>query len=346
MNSLLSDFDLSTYNTFGVPARAERFARFATVDALREVLQSAGRPPTLLLGGGSNVLFLDRLPGLVLHNQVGGFHPVEETADTVVLRVGAGENWHATVLRSLEQGWQGLENLALIPGSVGAAPVQNIGAYGVELQDIFERLEALEWATGEIHTFEREDCQFGYRNSFFKTEGRGRYCILAVYLRLRKQDFQTNTTYGAIRSTLGLNDSEQESDPRRVAEAVMEIRRSKLPDWRELGNAGSFFKNPVVTAEQHEALLADHPDAPAYAQPDGHYKLAAGWLIDRAGWKGRREGAVGCYEKQALVLVNYGGATGADILAFSRKIAGDVEAKFGLALEREVNLVGEKRATD
>lgn len=341
MNKLVTDFDLSAYNTFGVPARAERFGRFASVADLRELLRAAGMPPSLLLGGGSNVLLLDRLPGLVLRNEIGGFHPAEETADTVLLRVGAGENWHKTVLRSLDQGWQGLENLALIPGSVGAAPVQNIGAYGVELQDVFERLEALEWATGEIHTFERTDCRFGYRDSFFKQEeGKGRFCILAVYLRLRKRQFTTNTSYGDIRRMLNLAEAEETSDPRRVAEAVIAIRQSKLPDWRELGNAGSFFKNPIVTAEQHEALLAQHPDAPAYALPDGHYKLAAGWLIDRAGWKGRRIGTVGCYEKQALVLVNYGGATGTDILAFSREVAGEVEAKFGVALEREVNLVG------
>lgn len=342
MKQLTTDFDLASYNTFGVTARADRFGRFATVDALRDILQSAGQSPTLLLGGGSNVLLLDRLPGLVVHNELSGFRTVEATDDTVLLRVGAGENWHATVLRSLENGWQGIENLALIPGSVGAAPVQNIGAYGVELQDVFERLEALEWSTGEIHTFERDDCQFSYRNSFFKGEGRGRYCILAVYLRLRKRNFRTNTTYGAIRSTLGLDDTEQEPDPQRIAEAVMEIRRSKLPDWCKLGNAGSFFKNPIVTAEQYEALVRRHPDAPAYLLPDGHYKLAAGWLIDRAGWKGRREGAVGCYDKQALVLVNYGGASGAEILAFSYAVAGDVEAKFGVTLEREVNLVGQK----
>ncbi len=342
MNHLKSNFDLSNYNTFGVSARAERFGRFATVDVLRDLLQEAGTPPTLLLGGGSNVLLLDRLPGVVFHNEMPGFTTVEETEDTVLLRVGAGENWHTTVLRTLDAGWQGIENLALIPGSVGAAPVQNIGAYGVELQDVFERLDALEWATGKIRAFDRADCRFGYRDSYFKREGKSRYCILAVYLRLRKRHFQTNTSYGAIRQTLGLEATQRESDPRRIAEAVIAIRSSKLPDWRLLGNAGSFFKNPIVTAEQHTALLAQHPDVPAYPLPNGHYKLAAGWLIDRAGWKGRRIGAVGCYEKQALVIVNYGGATGAEILAFSRAVAGDVEAKFGVALEREVNLVGQK----
>jgi UDP-N-acetylmuramate dehydrogenase len=342
MNHLQSNFDLSGYNTFGVSARAERFGRFATVAALRDLLQEAGTPPTLLLGGGSNVLLLDRLPGVVLHNEMPGFTTVEETEDTVLLRVGAGENWHATVLRTLDAGWQGIENLALIPGSVGAAPVQNIGAYGVELQDVFERLEALEWTTGEIHTFSPADCAFGYRDSFFKTAGRNRFCILSVYLRLRKRHFRTNTTYGAIRQTLGLSEAEPAPDPRQIAEAVISIRRSKLPDWHVLGNAGSFFKNPIVTAEQHAALLAKHPDAPAYPLPDGHYKLAAGWLIDRAGWKGRRIGSVGCYDQQALVIVNYGGASGAEILAFSRAVAGEVEAKFGVALEREVNLVGQK----
>lgn len=340
MTSIVTDFDLSDYNSFGVPARAAAFARFTDVDALREIVQQHGAAPTLLLGGGSNVLLLDHLPGLVLRNEISGFTAVEESADSVLVRIGAGENWHATVQRTLDQGWQGLENLALIPGSVGAAPVQNIGAYGVELQDVFERLEALEWATGEVHTFTAADCRFGYRDSFFKRAGRGRFCITAVYLRLRKRDFRTNTSYGAIRETLGLGEADQETDPRRVAEAVIAIRQSKLPDWRELGNAGSFFKNPIVTAEQHAALLAHHSDAPAYPVPDGRYKLAAGWLIDRAGWKGRRIGAVGCYEKQALVLVNYGGAIGSDILAFSREVAGDVEAKFGVALEPEVNVFG------
>jgi UDP-N-acetylmuramate dehydrogenase len=287
------------------------------------------------------VLLLGSIDGLVLHNAIPGIEIVAEQGNEVIVRAGGGVVWHELVLWSLRHGLGGLENLALIPGSVGAAPMQNIGAYGVELKEVFERLEAIELSTGQLHTFGPADCAFGYRDSFFKQDGRGRFFLSHVCLRLTRRQHRLNTSYGAIQSVLSAQGIPHPS-PARVAAAVIHIRRSKLPEWTRLGNAGSFFKNPLVDYAAYEQLQARYPDMPAYPQPDGQVKLAAGWLIDQCGWKGKREGAVGTYPQQALVIVNYGGATGGEILSFSEKIQAGVAERFGVHLEREVNTAGEK----
>ncbi len=333
---LLSNQSLQAYNTFGIDVNSALLAEFQTVDGLRELIHRYGNPPELLLGGGSNVLLRAPIEGLTCINRIGGIHIRERQGDSVLVEVGGGVNWHQFVLWALEQGFGGVENLALIPGTVGAAPVQNIGAYGVELADVFDHLEALEWQTDIIHEMSAADCRFGYRDSLFKQPGQQhRFCITKVFLWLRQANYHLNTSYGAIRQYLGTTPP----SPTAIARAVIAIRQSKLPDWRQFGNAGSFFKNPIVSAEQHDTLKATDPALPAYPQPDGTYKLAAGYLIDRCGWKGFREGAIGCYAQQALVIVNFGGATGESILAFSHKVAASVADRYGVQLEREVRIL-------
>lgn len=336
--TILQDVDLQPYNTFGVSARAGAYAAVRDPMDINRVLDRYGEAPAWVLGGGSNVLLVEDTPGLVLHNQIPGIEVIKEEGNEVVIAAGGGVIWHELVHWTLDHGLGGLENLALIPGSVGAAPIQNIGAYGVELAQVFERLEALELASGRLHIFGPSDCEFGYRNSFFKQEGKGKFVISRVLLRLTRADHRINTSYGAIQQTLEERRIHQPT-PRDVADAVIDIRQSKLPDWRVLGNAGSFFKNPTVSPAVVEELLVEYPRMPHYPAGDGLLKLAAGWLIDQRGWRGRREGAVGCYDKQALVIVNYGGATGREVLTFSERVAADVEAHFGVALEREVNVV-------
>ncbi|MCB9201344.1 MAG: UDP-N-acetylmuramate dehydrogenase [Flavobacteriales bacterium] len=336
---LLRNADLAPLTTFGVPARAEVLARFRDADQLRSLLAApelAGMP-RMVLGGGSNVLFTRDFPGAVLVNEVPGIRVVREDDHHVWLQAGAGEVWHTLVLHAVDQGWGGLENLSLIPGKVGAAPMQNIGAYGVELKDTFVELEALRISDGEVVTFDRDACTFGYRESFFKREGKDRFIILNVTFRLAK-DPELNTSYGAIREVLferGITDP----GVKEVSDAVIAIRRSKLPDPKELGNAGSFFKNPVVPEADYERIRRAHPDVVAYPAGDGLRKLAAGWLIERAGWKGHRANGHGVHAAQALVLVNHGGARGADIEALSRRIMDDIRARFGVELEREVNII-------
>lgn len=343
LSTITQQQDLTNYNTFGVPSRAERFTISRSVDDLRRAVDTYGQPPDLLLGGGSNVLPLDFLPGLTVANRIEGITYVDDGPDQVIVRAGAGVGWHDLVLHTLVRGYGGLENLSLIPGTVGAAPVQNIGAYGVELKDIFVALHALEWESGRLQDFDPAACQFGYRDSYFKRAGRGRYVITEVSLRLTRTQHQLSTHYGEIARSLQERQIDQLT-PRNISKAIIDIRRAKLPDWQVLGNAGSFFKNPVLTAAEYAAIQAIDDQVPAYPQPDGTIKLAAGYLIDRCGWRGRREGAVGCYEKQALVIVNYGGATGAEVYHFSECVAQSVEDRYGIRLEREVNLVGQTQA--
>lgn len=293
----------------------------------------------MVLGGGSNLILPDIWPGTVLKNDIPGISIQEEDKNFVHIEVGGGVVWHDLVLWSLHQGYGGLENLALIPGTVGAAPIQNIGAYGVELQDVFLSLQALNLSTNRSQVFSREDCQFGYRQSIFKKKSiAGKFWISKIILRLTKSDHRINTSYGAIQQMLHAKTIASPT-PADVAAAVIEIRRSKLPDWRKLGNTGSFFKNPIVAARRVEELKEPYPDIPTYPLANGQYKLAAGWLIDQAGWKGKQLGSVGCYEKQALVLVNHGGATQLDVRTVKAQIQADVEAKFGLILEPEVNIL-------
>lgn len=283
------------------------------------------------------MLFTQDFPGLILKNEIKGIELVGEDEDHFFVKSGAGENWHEFVLYTLRQGWAGLENLSLIPGNVGASPMQNIGAYGVEVKDRFESLEAFETETGTVKTFDADACEFGYRESVFKRAAKDKYIILSVTFKLFKEP-KLDTRYGAITDelkALGVTDPDIED----VSRAVINIRNSKLPNPAELGNAGSFFKNPVIPAADFEKLKEAHPDVPNYPAGEGFVKLAAGWLIEQAGHKGKRTGHCGMHARQALVLVNYGGATGQEIYALSAAVKKDVFEKFGVELEREVNIV-------
>jgi UDP-N-acetylmuramate dehydrogenase len=329
------DVSLQPFNTFGLPALARRYLRVtdpAQLDCLRTDATLAGLP-RFVLGGGSNVLLTRDVAALVLHMAIPGREIVGEEDGAVLVRAGAGEHWHGFVEYTLEQGLGGLENLSLIPGTVGAAPIQNIGAYGLEIKDVFHSLTACDLATGERRTMGAADCRFGYRDSVFKHADGANLVVLDVTFALPRA-WQPNLRYAELAHALQ-DSGMQAPTPRQVSDAVVAIRRRKLPDPAEIGNAGSFFKNPVVTAGQCAALLARFPALVHHAQADGSEKLAAGWLIDQCGWKGKNMGAAGVYPKQALVLVNIGGASGAEVLALAKAIQADVLEKFGVALEPE-----------
>lgn len=328
-------FSLKKLNTFGLEAKAESLVAVKTVAELQQVLAENERP-VHILGGGSNVLLTGDLPGLVIKNEIGGIGIVEEDAATALVAAGGGVVWHEWVQWCIGRGLGGIENLSLIPGTVGAAPIQNIGAYGVELKEVFERLEAVELATGEVKIFDHSDCQFGYRDSIFKRELRGQFFITQVFLRLSKSP-QTRTSYGDIQRTLAEWGIAQPTIAD-VGRAVTHIRQSKLPDPAEIGNAGSFFKNPEIAEGHFQKLKQQFPGIVSYPMPDGRVKVPAGWLIEQAGWKGKRFGDAGCHARQALVLVNYGNATGAEILALAKKIQASVAEKFGIDLSPEVNI--------
>lgn len=332
--------DLTAFNTFGVPARAKFLGRFRDADQLRALLAMPELEglPRMILGGGSNVLFTRDFPGVVLLNEVPGITVVREDEQHVWVRAGAGVAWHQLVVHCVDQGWGGLENLSLIPGKVGAAPMQNIGAYGVEIKDTFDSLEALRIEDRQLVRFDREACAFGYRESHFKREGRGRYVILRVTFRLSKPPHVLNTSYGTIQEELERSGIKQPTI-RDVSDAVVAIRRSKLPDPAVVGNAGSFFKNPVVPVDLAERIKKSHPEAPVYPGGPGMVKLAAGWLIERCGWKGHRANGHGVHDRQALVLVNHGGASGAAIHELSEEIIRSVKDRFDVELEREVNIL-------
>lgn len=332
------NISLKPYNTFGIDVKAKSFGRFESIDELKDLLKNRDpETPLFILGGGSNILLTKDLPFFVLKNEISGIKVVNETETSIVLKVGSGVEWHSFVRYTVEKGWGGIENMSLIPGSVGASPMQNIGAYGVEIKDSFVSLEALHIDSMELHTFNKEQCRFGYRESVFKRALKDQYVIVSVSYELLKHP-KMNTTYGAIQSeieVMGVEDITVDT----VSQAVMNIRRSKLPDPKVLGNAGSFFKNPVVSTEVFKKILVNYPDAPHYPQEAGEEKLAAGWMIEKAGWKGKRIGNCGVHEKQALVLVNYGGATGQEIFDLSTLIIDDIRSKFGVTLEREVNIL-------
>ena len=337
---MLRNADLQPFNTFGIAARTEVLANFQAVEELRALLAAPelSALPRLVLGGGSNILFTRDFDGLVLLNEVPGIAIEAETDDRVVVRAGAGVVWHDLVMHCVAKGWGGLENLSLIPGKVGAAPMQNIGAYGVEIKDCFVSLEALRVSDGEVIRFDRSACAFGYRESFFKREGKDRFIILNVSFTLTKRDHLIRTAYGDIQGELSRMGVVQPTI-KDVSDAVIAIRSSKLPDPKVLGNAGSFFKNPVVDSIIAEHIKLAHPNAPVYPAGEGQSKLAAGWLIEQCGWKGRRIGKCGVHEKQALVLVNHGGATGAEVWDLSDQVLRSVRERFGVELEREVNII-------
>lgn len=323
-------------NTFGLDVRARYLVRATEVEDLRQLFAQWKDVPKLVLGGGSNILFTKDFDGMVIKMEIAGISKVSEDAQSVVLEAGAGEQWHGFVRRSIELGLQGLENLSLIPGTVGASPIQNIGAYGVEVKDVIEEVHALDIQSGEMRVFSNAECTFGYRNSFFKQEGKGKYVVTHVRFRLRKHP-EYNTSYGAIEETLR---QEGISAPtaRDISDAVIRIRTEKLPDPAQIGNCGSFFKNPEIPLAQYEALKAHHPQAPGYKTTEG-MKVPAGWLIEQCGWKGKQVGHVGTYAKQALVLVNMGGATGAEAWQLALDIQASVQERFGIRIEPEVNIL-------
>ena len=332
--------ELAEHTTFGIKAQARWFAEVQSVDALRAALNWARERnlELLVLGGGSNMLLHGDVHALVLHIQMRGVEVLSDDGRKVQVSVGAGEEWHAFVLHALEQGWGGLENLSLIPGSVGASPMQNIGAYGVEIQDHFAWLDAVRISDGALKRFTKEECGFGYRESIFKREERGKWVLVRVAFDLDRES-PLRMGYGAIEQELA-HIPVDERTHRDVSDAVVRIRQSKLPDPQKIGNAGSFFKNPTVPEEVAERLLQDSPDMPHYPQPNGQVKLAAGWLIEQAGWKGHNRTTHGVHDRQALVLVHFGGATGKELWALAEDIMTSVHRKFGVQLEPEVNQIG------
>lgn len=334
---VLSNISLKPYNTFGIDVKARKFVEVTTVEELRETLKNMYASELFILGGGSNMLLTKDIEKTVVHINLKGREIVEETEDKAIVKAMAGENWHDFVLYCISNNLGGLENLSLIPGNVGTAPIQNIGAYGVEIKDSFESCTAIDLQTLQLKTFTREECGFGYRDSIFKNEAKGKYIITSVNFRLRKKDHELNTSYGSIDQYL---EEKGVKDPTigDISEAVINIRESKLPNPKELGNSGSFFKNPVVSGEKLKELQAEFPEIPFYAVEVNLVKIPAGWLIERAGLKGYREGDAGVHKKQALVLVNYGNATGMEILALSKKVQNKVWEMFGIKIHPEVNI--------
>ena len=329
------DFPLRKLNTFGIDAKAHAYLYVTSVEMLQELARDATLSglPRLVLGGGSNIVLTQDFPGLVLHIGISGIDIVEADSDATYVRAAAGENWHQFVLWTLDRGLGGLENLSLIPGCVGAAPIQNIGAYGVEAKDCFHSLTAFNFQTGQLFTLNKLDCQFGYRDSIFKHALLDAAVILDVTFALPAL-WQANIQYADVARALNERGIAGPT-MRDISDTVIAIRNNKLPDPLTIGNAGSFFKNPVVSATQRDALLDAYPELVSYQQSEGKFKLAAGWLIERCGWKGRRTGRVGVYEKQALVLVNHGDAKGWEIVQLASEIQADVLARFGVKLEPE-----------
>ena len=350
MPTLEENVSLRPYNTFDLDVRARYFARFASADELRQLLKlpQVQAADKLILGGGSNLLFTQDFGGVVLKNEIRGLEILSEDGEegTALVRAGAGENWHGLVEFALDQHLSGIENLSLIPGTVGAAPLQNIGAYGAELRDTFDHLEAVELDTGALRVFTTDECGFGYRESVFKNVLKNQFVVTAVVLRLHRQarlsGYELNVRYGAITQTLAELGIEGEPTPQEVSRAVVHIRRSKLPDPAEIGNAGSFFKNPEISQVRFDHLKSQYPNLPGYPVPGG-VKVPAGWLIEQAGWKGLRRGpgagTHGVHDRQALVLVHHGGATGSELRQLAEDIIASVRQKFGIDLHPEVNIL-------
>lgn len=332
--------DLKPYNTFGIQVASRFFSAIKNTEELRSLLQNPTfkNMPIFLLGGGSNVLFTQNFSGLVIKNEIKGIDLIKEDNDHIWLRVGAGENWHELVMHCVNHGYGGIENLSLIPGTVGAAPIQNIGAYGVELKDVFHQLEAMRVDDGALVTFSHQQCEFGYRDSVFKTKFKNQFVITHVTLRLLKKP-NFNISYGALQEVLQKNNI-SELTLKAVSDAVMTVRRSKLPDPQLIGNAGSFFKNPVIPESDFHRWQNKFPTIPHFSTNSADFvKISAGWLIEQCGWKGKRQGDVGTYDKQALVIVNYGSGTGAAIQQFAQQIQQSVFDTFRIQLTPEVNII-------
>ena len=333
-----SNISLKEYNTFGIDVKATHFVSVSTIKDLKAVLALKNYPNKLILGGGSNILLTKDQEALVIHLNLKGITIISEDDNTVLVKVNAGENWHEFVLWCITHNFGGIENLSLIPGNVGTAPIQNIGAYGVELKDTFVSCEGIVLATNKIESFYKDDCNFGYRNSVFKEEAKGHYIIINVTFKLKKKNHVLHTTYGAIASQLEIMEIK---DPtiKDVSDAVVAIRKSKLPNPKDIGNSGSFFKNPVISKNVYNALKINFSDIPSYPISNHEVKVPAGWLIEKAGFKGKRFGNYGVHKKQALVLVNYGGASGEDILNLSKLIKKTIYRLFNISIEAEVNIL-------
>jgi UDP-N-acetylmuramate dehydrogenase len=333
-----NDISLKAMNTFGIDASAKRFTIIRDEKDIKTVLDANEHDPIFILGGGSNILFTQDFDGLVIKNEIQGFNTIEDNKDYAIIESGAGEVWHEFVMKCIDKNLGGIENLSLIPGNVGASPMQNIGAYGVEIKDVFEYLDAYHIKDRKIQRFNAQECKFGYRESVFKNELKGQYIICKVAFRLTKKH-DLKTSYGAIENELR---SMNKINPsiRDVSDAVINIRQSKLPDPKQIGNAGSFFKNPIVSTEILNEIQSEYADIPNYPATQNKVKLAAGWLIEKAGWKGRTfDNRYGVHKLQALVLVNYNRTNGDEILKLSALIIEDVKAKFNVTLEREVNIL-------
>jgi UDP-N-acetylmuramate dehydrogenase len=336
--NIQENISLKRLNTFGLAKNARFFTRVESIKSLEKALIWAKNQANkvLILGGGSNILLTDDFDGLVIKIEIKGKKLIREDENFIFVEVGAGENWHELVTYAIDQNWAGLENLSLIPGTVGASPMQNIGAYGVEIQEVFESLEALDRTSLKIRNFSKVECKFGYRESVFKHELKNQYVICSVIFKLKKQP-EFRIEYGAIRDVLKEKGIIQPTI-REISDAVIAIRTSKLPDPKEIGNAGSFFKNPTIHVSEYTELKLNFPEIPGYSTEEG-VKVPAGWLIEQAGWKGKRVGEVGIHAKQALVLVNYGEGEGKDIISLSAQVQKSVKEKFGIELHPEVNFI-------
>lgn len=334
-----SDYSLGKLNTFGIAVSSKFFASVSSLDDVNECLiyKKLNKLTYFVLGGGSNILFTQNFDGLVLKVAITGKEIINSNDEYVWVKCGGGETWHDLVMYCIDNNLGGIENLSLIPGCAGAAPIQNIGAYGVELKDVFYELEAVEIISGEMRNFSASECRFGYRDSIFKNAQKDKYIITSIILKLNKKHI-LNTSYGTLEQELQKTSNGAAYTIRAVSEAVCRIRRSKLPDPAVIGNAGSFFKNPIVPKNEYQLLKQNYPDIVAYNN-GLTVKIAAGWLIEKAGWKGKRFGNCGVHTQQALVLVNYGNAKGSEIIALSKEIQQDVEEKFGIRLDAEVNIV-------
>ena len=333
-----TNFSLKNYNTFGIEAKAKEFVSVHSSDELIEILQQHPTSKKFILGGGSNMLLTQDVDALVIHLDLKGKKIIDENDDFVWVESQAGENWHEFVLWTIDQNFGGLENLSLIPGNVGTTPIQNIGAYGVEIKDTFVLCEAIHIETQELLVFTNEKCKFGYRESIFKNEIKDEFVITSVVFKLTKRNHKLNTSYGAIEAEL---EKQHIKNPslKDVSNAVIAIRQSKLPDPKELGNSGSFFKNPVILKSDFEKIQQKFPDMPHYLVTETEVKVPAGWLIEQAGFKGKRFGDAGIHKHQALVLVNYGNATGQEILEVSKNIQKTIFETYGIAIEAEVNII-------
>lgn len=337
MIEIQKNISLKPFNTFGIDVKAKSFISIKTIDDLQRLIISKRDEPKFLLGGGSNMLLTKDIEDLVVHLDIKGIQVVDENEEHVFIKANAGENWHDFVLWCIDNNFGGLENMSLIPGNVGTAPIQNIGAYGVELKDNFVECEAMEKQTSLIKIFSKSDCNFGYRNSIFKNELKGKYIITSVTFKLTKKNHKLNTSYGDIEKELKTNNINSPSI-KDISNAVITIRQSKLPDPNELGNSGSFFKNPVISKEQFDIFISKFPEAPSYKVSETEVKVPAGWLIEQSGFKGQRFGDAGVHKNQALVLVNYGNASGAEIWDLAMKIKHKVLTLFGIEINPEVNI--------